>query len=86
MLDKQDIALLQGMFDKQELKFDKKLNDVRDELCDRMDGKITAAIHASEGRMLRRMTAMETRIINGVNELISDTILPQIEELRLKCA
>ena len=76
MLDKQDIALLEGLFEKQEKRFDIKLENLKIDLRD----EIHSNISASEARMIARMDAMEKRIVSDITDFIDDAILPQIEK------
>ncbi len=70
MFDKQDIAILKGMFHEAKI-------DMRDEMG--------ARFLASETKMMTRMDRLEQkidRVASDTAEIISDSILPQIDELR----
>lgn len=79
MLDKQDIAVLQQMFDQhgQDIK-----TDIRDE--------IRSSINASEQRMKTHVEqvvgATKKEIVTEISELLDTTILPQIAELQTDMA
>lgn len=74
MFDKQEIAVLKGMFET--YKKDTVL-EIRDET--------NARFIASEVKIAARMDRLELkidRVASDAAELISDSILPQIDELR----
>lgn len=76
MLDKNDVALLRGMFLENNEVFGRQL---RRELRDEIHSVVNAAVFASEQRLMQRMDEMQ----DGILEVINDGILPQIEENRL---
>ncbi len=65
------IALMRGMFQEQEKRFDQKLDDVKENLRDEM----RSCISASEARI-------KTEIIDGITNILDESILPQISDLR----
>ena len=48
--------------------------DVRDE--------IHSCVSGSEGRMTKKMTEIKEEIIDGITEILDESILPQIADLR----
>ncbi len=91
MFDKQEVQFLEKMFAKVVTKdmFEQAMKNVvtkdvlRGELDDvkvEMRDEIHSCIAASEHRMMKRMDAMEERILDGVADIISDRILPQLDD------
>lgn len=76
------IALMRGMFQEQEKRFDQKLDDVKENLRDEMRSYILG----SETRMTKRMDGalerVKTEIIDGITNILDESILPQISDLR----
>lgn len=62
---------MRGMFQEQEKRFDQKLDDVKENLRDEM----RSCISASEARI-------KTEIIDGITNILDESILPQISDLR----
>ncbi|MFZ2681983.1 MAG: hypothetical protein WAZ14_02740 [Patescibacteria group bacterium] len=78
MLTKTDISLLKGMFETQK-------KDIILDMRDETRSVINAAITASEQRMTNKLDKLEQkidRVASDAAELIGDSILPQIDELR----
>lgn len=82
MLSKKDVALLRGMFQEQEGRFDQKLDDLRVDLRDEIHSVVNGAISASEARMMKRMNEIKEEIIDGITEIIDEGILPRISDLQ----
>lgn len=87
MLDKNDVALLKGMFGEllhHELKANNKVfgNDLKREIRDEVHTLITA----SESRLIKRMDRLRDEIVDDVGSLFDENVLPQITELQLKLA
>lgn len=98
MLDKHDIALLEGMFKaqfkeqleeqlaKQDKRFDIKLENLKVDLRD----EIHSCVSASETRMISRMDmiAINLRkgIVSDIVDFVDEAILPQIEQHNLDIA
>lgn len=89
MLDKNDIRVLQGMFeafevkintrfDAQDRKFDQKLDDLKVDLRDEMHSSISA----SEHRLMAKMDALEVRVVSNVCDFLDQAIIPQIKDLQ----
>lgn len=69
MLDKNDIRLLSEMFDQ-------KLSDFKVEVRD----EIRSCISASEFRIMRMMHEMKEDILDGVADMVTGQIIPQIDD------
>lgn len=91
MLDKEDIALLRGMFIENNA-------ILKREIRDEIHSVVNAAVFASEQRMMKEIHAVEGRIakefervheeIEGIKDavidLVDETIMPKIEENHLE--
>ncbi len=97
MLNKKDIALLEGMFDKQEkrlterfdakldaldIKIESELHFLRRDIRDEIHSAVNGAVNASEKRMMKRMDEIKDEIVGSVIDVIDHGILPQIEQLQ----
>ena len=82
MLDKQDIALLEGMFARHTVHFkeilDQNNHDLKREIRDEMHSLLAAL----KTEFKTEIAALKVEIITGVTDLIDDGILPQIDDLR----
>ncbi len=78
MLSKKDIALLRGMFQEHEVRFDQKLDDLKVNLRDE--------IHSTEIRMInrleKRLDEVKIEIIDGITDTLDAFVFPQILELQ----
>jgi hypothetical protein len=89
MLNTKDIALLQGMFQEQDKKFDRRLEErleannhiLKREIRDEFHSVLKGEISTSERRMIARMDGVKEEILDGVSEIIGDRVLPQIDGL-----
>lgn len=81
MLSQKDIALLRGMFQEQDSRFDQKLCDLRLDVRD----DIHSCIVASEKRMMRnleeRLNEVKVEIIDGITDILDEFVFPPITEL-----
>lgn len=64
----------------QDARMDQKLHSLRLDIRDEIHSVVNAAVFASEDRIMNAIVEVKDDILDGVSELISDEILPQIDE------
>ena len=82
MLDKNDIAILWGMFTENNSILKREIRDEMHALIKASEAGLIREIRSTEGRMITRMDSMKQEITDGVIDVIDDNILPQVQELR----
>lgn len=72
------IEVLTSALKDQDARFDQKLHDLRLDVRD----EIHSCVSASEIRMMKRMDEMKEEIIDGITDILDESVLPQILELQ----
>ncbi len=77
MLDKNDIQILREMFRENNLTNNSIL---KREIRDEMHSVIRSEVFASETRMMKRMKEMKEEIIDGITDVLDNSVLPRLDE------
>ena len=73
MLDKNDVQLLRQMFTENN-------KVLKHEIRDEMHSVIRSEVFASETRMMKAMKEMKEKIIDGITDVLDNSVLPRLDE------
>lgn len=86
MLDKQDIAVLEGMFIRHTVSFKEIIKqnnvDLKRDIRDEVHSLIAASEHRMRIWMTSKLESLKTEIVSGVIDVVDGGVLPQIDDLR----